>query len=242
MEKRWRQRMLATTRGRVLALLRWGPRTVNELAEAIGFTDNAVRVHLSALERDGLVEQAGVRRSGGKPAHVFSLSAEAESLFPKGYAAVLEEVLSVVRAEQGSDGLEKFMRLAGRRAGQRARSDAPSLRERVDAAVRALGEIGGLADVEEKEDAFVIHGFSCPLADLVGTHPETCALAEELVSGVTGARVTECCDRGTPPRCSFRVSATSINTNTNTSAGTDTNTDEAGAVNRTGRDAGNSAA
>ena len=96
MPKQWRQRMLSTTRGRVLALLRWGPRTVNDLARSLELTDNAVRLHLSALERDGLVEQEGVRRGIGKPAHVFQLTSEAESLFPKAYATLLGEVLGMV--------------------------------------------------------------------------------------------------------------------------------------------------
>ena len=38
-------------------------------------------------------------------------------------------------------------------------------------------------------------GFSCPLAAVVGSNPEACALAEELVAGVEGAPVEECCDR-----------------------------------------------
>ncbi|HEX6694842.1 MAG TPA: ArsR family transcriptional regulator [Longimicrobiales bacterium] len=205
-DKRWRQRMLATTRGRVLSLLRWGPRTVSELAAAIGFTDNAVRIHLSSLERDGLVEQEGVRRSGGKPAYVYRLSSEAESLFPKAYATVLSEVLAVVREQQGPKGLEAFLRQVGRRAGDRAKAGAPSLRDRVDAAVAVLGEIGGLADVQESDEAYTIRGFSCPLSAIIGSNPEACALAEELVRGVVGAPVMECCDRGNPPRCSFRIS------------------------------------
>jgi len=205
MSELWRQRMLASTRGRVLALLRWGPRTVNELAAALELTDNGVRIHLSSLERDGLVEQRGARRGVGKPAWLYQLTGEAEALFPKAYATVLAEVLAYVRESQGDAGLEEFLRSVGRRAGERARAGAPSLRDRVDAAVALLGELGGLAQVEEEPGAFVIRGFSCPLAAIVGTNPEACALAEELVSGIVGSHVTECCDRSGPPRCSFRI-------------------------------------
>jgi predicted ArsR family transcriptional regulator len=203
--KQWRQRMLATTRGRVLSLLRWGPRTVTDLARAVDLTENAIRLHLSALERDGLVEQEGVRRGAGKPALMYQLTHEAEGLFPKGYATVLAEVLATMRDREGTAGLEVFLRTVGRRAGERAKSGNPTLRERVDAAVGVLGELGGLADVVEGEDAITIRGFSCPLSTLVAQNPEACALAEELVSGVVGAKVVECCDRSGPPRCSFRV-------------------------------------
>jgi predicted ArsR family transcriptional regulator len=178
---------------------------VNDLAQALQLTDNGVRIHLSALERDGLVEQEGVRRGSGKPAYVYQLTAEAEALFPKAYATVLGEILAYVRDQQGRKGLESFLRSVGNRAGKRAEADAATLRERVDAAVTVLGELGGLADVEENEDAILIRGLSCPLAAIVGQNPEACALAEELVSGVIGTRVVECCDRSGTPHCMFRV-------------------------------------
>ena len=54
--------------------------TVDELASAIGVTDNAVRLHLTALERDGLVRAEGVRREGsvGKPATLYAVTPDAQ--------------------------------------------------------------------------------------------------------------------------------------------------------------------
>ena len=46
----------------MVQLLRRASRTVEELAQALGLTDNAVRAHLATLERDGLVRQGGLRR------------------------------------------------------------------------------------------------------------------------------------------------------------------------------------
>src|SRR5688572_27685249 len=134
----WRDRILATTRGRVLSLLRWGPRTVSELAAEVGLTENAVRLHLSGLQVDGLVEQVGVRRGAGKPAHIYQMSRAAEDLFPKAYAAVLSEVLAFVRDQAGTVGLEEFVSTVGRRAGERARAGSPALRDRVDIVVAVL--------------------------------------------------------------------------------------------------------
>jgi predicted ArsR family transcriptional regulator len=202
----WQRRLLASTRGRVLSLLRFGPRTVNELAEELGLTDNAVRTHLASLERDGLIEQEGVRRAIGKPSFVYCLTAEAESLFPKAYATILGSVLVQLREERGSEGLETFLRAVGAQAAQHARVESNNLRDRTEAAVKLLGDLGGLAEIDEDDTAFTIRGFSCPLSAIVGKNPEACALAEELVAGVVGAEVRECCDRSQPPRCRFRVS------------------------------------
>ena len=55
----WSNRFLSSTRGQVVQLLRRGEATVNELAAALSLTDNAVRSHLSTLERDGLVSTVG---------------------------------------------------------------------------------------------------------------------------------------------------------------------------------------
>jgi predicted ArsR family transcriptional regulator len=47
------QRFFASTRGRIVTLLRRSSHTVEELAQALDLTDNAVRAHLATLERDG---------------------------------------------------------------------------------------------------------------------------------------------------------------------------------------------
>ena len=201
----WQTRILATTRGRVISLLRTGPRTVNELAAALELTDNAVRTHLAALERDGLIEQAGVRRAIGKPAHVYRLTGEVEALFPKAYSTILSAVLGAIREERGSVGLEDFLRRIGHDAGEQARVENLDLPERVAVAVKLLGNLGGLGEIEEQDDAFLIRGYSCPLGAIVGSNPEACSLAEEIVAGVVGTKVSECCDRTDTPRCMFRI-------------------------------------
>jgi predicted ArsR family transcriptional regulator len=76
---------------------------------------------------------------------------------------------------------------------------------RIDAAYGLLGELGGVADLEETADAVIIRGFSCPLVALVPDHPEVCQLAEALLSEIIGVPVTERCDKGDRPRCCFEI-------------------------------------
>src|SRR3712207_1307210 len=90
------QRFFSTTRGQVVQLLRRASRTVEELARALELTDNAVRAHLAALERDGLVRQGGLRRGPGKPSYTYGLTPESERLFPKPYGPVLRRLLDVL--------------------------------------------------------------------------------------------------------------------------------------------------
>ena len=71
---------LPPARHAVLDLIRRGARTVNTLAEALRISDNAVRVHLVALERDGLIVRSGLVRSGaaGQPAAEYELTVAGE--------------------------------------------------------------------------------------------------------------------------------------------------------------------
>src|SRR3954465_8438761 len=89
------RRFLETTRGQVVALLRRGASTVEELARGLGLTDNAIRSHLSSLERDGLGRQEGVRRGpgAGAPAPGHESPPEGEPLFSRAYAPVLSALL-----------------------------------------------------------------------------------------------------------------------------------------------------
>jgi predicted ArsR family transcriptional regulator len=204
----WRERLLGSTRGRVITLLRRTERTVSELADELGLTANAVRVHLSALERDGLVEACGSRREWtGKPAVLYRSAASAEMLFPKAYAAVLGAVLEELNDVHGRTRTEAVLRGAGMRLGAAAVSGKAELGARVDHAAEVLTELGGLVEVQARSGGWRLQGYSCPLGALVPGHPQACVLAESLVSALVGVQVRECCERGQRPRCAFEVPA-----------------------------------
>jgi len=204
----WRERILESTRGRVVALLRRSERTVSDIASELGLTDNAIRLHLAALERDGLVEQSGTRREWtGKPAVLYRTTTDAEGLFPKPYGVVLSALLSELERMHDRQEVERLLRQAGARLGAPAAAEGADLAARVRHAADVLTVLGGLAEVTQEDGNFLIQGYSCPLADLVVEHPQTCQLAEALVSELVGRNVSECCERGDRPRCAFRVPA-----------------------------------
>ena len=86
----WNRRFFLTTRGKVLLLLRKQSHcTVAYLSQQLQLTPNAIRQHLSALERDELVAQRPLKTGPYKPALAYYLTSEAESLFPKRYESLL---------------------------------------------------------------------------------------------------------------------------------------------------------
>ena len=83
----WVEKLTGETTRSCLNLLRRSRLTITALADALHLTDNAVRTHIAALERDGIVQHVGtLRDTGGKPARVYALTGEGEELFPKAYA------------------------------------------------------------------------------------------------------------------------------------------------------------
>ena len=202
------QRFLASTRGQIITLLRRASRTVEELAQALKLTDNAVRAHLATLERDGFVRQHGERRGSGKPSYVYDLAPEAEQLFPKAYSQVLRQLLEVLNERLSSEEVEELMRKVGRRIAAKWSVSDRSLPARLELAVEVLNELGGLAELEQRDGVYLINGYSCPFAVVVPGHPEVCRLAQALLTEVAGVPVQERCDHSEPPRCHFVVSGT----------------------------------
>lgn len=202
----WRERLFASTRGRVVTLLRRSAQTVNDLARKLELTDNAVRLHLAALERDGLIEPHGTHREWtGKPATIYRTTLDAEALFPKPYDTVLGELLTVLEERHSPEQLEQLVREVGSRLGRGAAAEGGDLHARAAHAAHVLTQLGGLAELATEGETLRIQGFSCPLGKLTHDHPSTCRLAETLVSELVGAPVVECCDRGERPRCAFRI-------------------------------------
>jgi predicted ArsR family transcriptional regulator len=200
------KRFFDSTRGQIVTLLRAAPCTVEELAGKLNLTDNAVRAHLSTLERDGLVRQSGLRRGPRKPHFTYVLTEEADRLFPKAYDALLNQLITVLKTRLEPAEIEDVLREVGRTLADRSRSaNGVSLESRVQTALKVLEGIGGTAAVEQHGDKLVIASGSCPLAAAVSVHPEVCHLAETLVAEIVKVPVEEHCDRTGRPKCRFEL-------------------------------------
>ncbi len=200
-------RFLDTTRGRVVALLRDGTRTVHELAADLDLSPNAVRSHLVALERDGIARSAGVRRGGGagKPAAVYELTPQAETRLSRAYPPFLEALLDALADRMPPRELKGLLRDVGRRLAPGAGEAAGDLAARAQVAVNVLNALGGAAEVAPRDGGFVIHSRGCPLAAVVSRRPEVCAAITAMVADITGGQVREGCERGERSRCRFMV-------------------------------------
>ena len=203
----WLKALTGDTQARLLGLLRRSRRTIAELAGELGLSDNAVRTHVVALARDGIVEDAGTRNdTGGKPARVYGLSTRGEDLFPKAYATVLGEVIEEITRKNGRQHAVDVLRAVGERVAAKA-PQMPDVATRVAAAADALRALGGAMDESPSETGWRLQGYACPLSSVAAEHAEVCALAQALVERITGQVVVEHCDRTGRPRCAFEILA-----------------------------------
>lgn len=202
------RRFLETTRGQIVTLLRRGTHTVEEMASALRLTDNAVRNHLAALERDGIVRAEGVRRGSGagKPAVLYELNPDAAPLLSRAYPPVLSTVLDVMVDELPAERSESMLREVGRRLARRLGGRAQgTVQARVRAAAGVLEALGGDVQVAGAKGASTIEGSGCPLSTVVCHRPEVCKAVEALLAEVAGAPVHTRCEHGDRPRCRFEV-------------------------------------
>lgn len=194
-----------STKGRIVTLLRRSGLTANELAAHLGLTHNAVRGHLAALLREGLVREGGRQRGVSRPAVVYEIVPDAEAVFSRAYIPFVAHLLRVLRERVPQRELDEIMHLVGRRFASewpRLRGDLP---QRVEAASAFLEELGALNSIERLDGGLVIQGYGCLLSAAVHGRPEVCRAMESLLAELLEAPVRECCDRGERPRCCFAV-------------------------------------
>src|SRR5438445_7935002 len=189
---RWDKEFLErSTRGRMILLLRGGSRSVNELAAALGLTDNAVRTQLLVLERDGLVRPSGRRPGTRKPTITYDLTPEAGRLFPKLYGPILRHLLDELAAGLSAKKLDQLARAVGHRLAAEHRSavQGENFSDRVAQAVTLLGEWGGFCESKRQDGKVVLRCSDCPLTLVVAGHPELCHLVATCLTELFGVPV-----------------------------------------------------
>jgi predicted ArsR family transcriptional regulator len=182
-------RFFQTTRGKIVSeLRRRGSASATDLARSFGLSPNAVRQQLMVLERDGLVAETPVRRGPTKPTYEFSLTPDADRLFPQGYDKMLTAVLRELRTQFGTAGVERVFDGLSRRAIERARSSvtASEPEQRVAQLTDMLRKSGVVAEYSLIDGGFALHEHNCPYSSAAKEHPEVCQVIHRVMDETIG--------------------------------------------------------
>jgi predicted ArsR family transcriptional regulator len=156
-----------STRRSILQMLRRnGEMTALELSEQLQVGAVGVRQHLGLLERDGLVQISGLRRSVGRPANLYSLTNAAQERFPRNYDRLALDLLAQVADQGGPEAVTQL--LVGRRIKQfdelAPAFDGKSCRDRIAILAAMLVQQGYMCEWEETADgAYLLTEYNCPL-------------------------------------------------------------------------------
>ena len=200
---------MQSTRGRMLEYLqRHGRATVKELGQLLGLTATGIRQHLTVLERDGLVTAREERGRVGRPTLVYSLTNEADALFPKTYDVLASVLLEEIRATDGNEKLHHLLHNVAERlaAPYRDRVEGKPAAERVKETARIMEEQGCLVDVSEANGEYFIDEYTCPFPKTAERDRAVCALHVDFVRILSGddARLTRSLLRG-ERACTYRI-------------------------------------
>jgi predicted ArsR family transcriptional regulator len=186
---------MTPARRKLLELIKsGGPQTATELAERLGVTPVAVRQHLQALCKDGLLAFVEERRPVGRPARRWSLSEAAEPFFPDSHR---EFAVGLIEAVDGAFGGEGLQRLVEERVRQQIRryrrrmpgQDAP-LEERLAALASLRNEEGYMVEwFADGEDCWILAENHCPICAAAKVCGGLCAGEPALFQSILGPDV-----------------------------------------------------
>ncbi|MGH7775907.1 MAG: helix-turn-helix transcriptional regulator [Candidatus Dormibacterales bacterium] len=176
------------------------------ISAELGVTPNAVRQHLTNLEREGFVRSESQRNPRGRPSLIFSLTERADSVFPKRYGQLATMVLTEVQEMGGPQALDEvFERVAHRHADAISPGmESLSFDEKLDRVVEWIGRAGTLADRAEGPDGITVSIHNCPFRNTALKFPQVCTITPHLLSSLLGVPVSQ--DRSIHRRdthCSF---------------------------------------
>ena len=198
-----------STRMEVLELLRRkGRSSAESIANDLGVTPNAVRQHLTNLERDGLVVSQPERSGRGRPALLFALTERADSVFPKRYGQLASMVLQEVQEMGGPEALDEvFARVAARHASAIEKElEHLDFDQKMSRVVTWIGRAGTLAEQTEGPEGVQVTIHNCPFRNTALKFPQVCTITPQLISRLTGAAVSQSDSiHRRDPYCSFVV-------------------------------------
>ena len=198
-----------STRMEVLELLRRkGHASAETIAAELLVTPNAIRQHLTNLERDGFVVSSPEKSRRGRPSLLFSLTERADSVFPKRYGQLATMVLQEVQEMGGPAALDEvFERMATRHAGAISRNlEGLAFDEKLKRVVAWIGRAGTLAEQTETPEGVKVTIHNCPFRNTALKFPQVCTITPQLMSKLLGTAVSQADSiHRHDPYCSFVV-------------------------------------
>lgn len=205
--------LLGQTQQKLLRLLNKNKAglTISDLTEMLGVSRNAVKQHLTALEKNNLIELGILNKTAGRPIQSYILTDEGKEHFTRKYSWFAQILLENIKAEKGGKGLSLFLDKIGSSISTQYLPELNKLKikDRLNKAATILNELGYEAEIlpsKDKTEISKLEISNCIFQHLANTCPEICNFDLSLLSNLTGQKlVQQSCIARDGNACTFGV-------------------------------------
>lgn len=183
-----------TRRAIVQYLKQEGALDAETLASHFNITAMAVRQHLYALQKEGLVAYQEESRPMGRPAKLWHLTPAADHFFPDRYAELTLGLINSMKAAFGEAGLDRLLEVRTREQIQTYQAIVPkkgSLKRRLAVLAEQRTEEGYMAEVIAQDDGtYLFAEKHCPICAIATACTGLCRMELEIFQAALGEDVT----------------------------------------------------
>ncbi len=184
--------------------------SIDEIANTLDISRNAVQQHFSSLEKDNYITTGELKKTAGRPVRTYVLTDKGINSFPKQYAWFSELILTDLKDEMGSETFARYMEKLGSTLSQSLlpRFEGKQTEDRISELITIMQELGFQATYSKTENSsdYTIKACNCIYHDLAQKHEEICELDKSLISTLLDkeTELVECMAKG-GSLCSFKI-------------------------------------
>ena len=186
--------------------------TLDQLAQHLAISRNAVMQHITALEKFKCIDNHYLPSQGGRPSKAYVLNDAGKSLFPKQYSLFSKVLLEKISQQLPAQELEGLLSAMGEGlalAFKNRVENSDDTIEEVRIIMRELGyETQSAKNTESTEAKNEIIAKNCVFHDLASNNNAVCELDRSLISSLLDKKVEqkECMVKG-GKSCRFCISS-----------------------------------
>lgn len=173
---------------------------VDAFSVALGISRNAVRQHLTALERDGFVARGDTKPTGRRPEQLYVLTPRGREVFPRRYDTFADLMIEEVAETAGAEALMRLMARMGEKAAQDVALGGPALPapELSRRLATVMLDVGYEAHAGSANGGAEVIAHNCVFHHLAERFPQVCEFDLAFMRAATGAAIehSECMVRG----------------------------------------------
>jgi len=161
--------------------------TVDELAGELQLTRTSVVNHLKLLMGEGLVKRGGLRPGSRRPSVIYTLTANADRIFPQLYEEFLTDILEELSSHRPAN-VKRIIAGVRKRWLTRDLSAVEGLRgeQRVRRALDVLSKRGFMPVLEGPPETRELKQYNCPLRRLCAGYPDVRDMITQWIRALFG--------------------------------------------------------